>query len=61
MHILIQIPSDEHFVVEPDGLAPEEFLRLPEGGVALVDLRALGVEDEGVRDPAVVAAEDQDF
>ena len=61
MHVLVEVPHDEDLIVIADGLAPKKLLRLLECRFMLFDLVGLCVEDEAVRNPAVVTSEDHNL
>ena len=61
MHVLVDAADDEDLIVVADGLRAEEFLWLLQGALHALDLAQLRVEREAVRNPAVVAAKDEDF
>jgi hypothetical protein len=62
VHVLVQTSDEVELVVVADGLAAAELLGFAEGAVIeALDLARFGVVREGVGDPAIVAAEDDDF
>jgi hypothetical protein len=61
MHVLVEISNDEDLVVVADWLAPEELLRLAEGGLMLCDLVCLRVENKAVRYPSIVTSKYHDL
>ena len=61
MDILVNAPHNEHFVVIPNWLSSEEFLRFLQRALHTLNFTHLRIEDERVRNPAVVATKDQNF
>ena len=61
MDVLVKISDDKDLLVVANRLASEELLRLFECRIMFDNLVCLSVEDKAVRDPAIIASEDQNF
>jgi len=61
VNVLVDAAHDKYLVVIADGLRAEELLWLFQGTVHAFDFANLCVQREAVRDPAVVAAENEDL
>lgn len=61
MYVLVKVAEHENFVVVAHRLALKELLGLFEGCLMLLDLVGLCIENEAVRDPAVVTTEDKNL
>lgn len=61
VHVLVDAPDNEDFVVVRDRLGTEELFGLLERKVHTLHLVRLRVEREAVTDPSIVSTEDQDL
>ncbi len=61
MHVLVKVAEHKNFVIVAHRLTLEELLGLFEGCLVLLDLVGLCIENEAVRDPAVVTSEDKNL
>lgn len=61
MHILVEVAQNEDLVVVSDWLALKELFGLLKSRFMFVNLVGLSIKNEAVRDPTIVASEDQDL
>lgn len=61
MHVAVEAADNKYLFVVVHGLRAEELFGLLEGTLLALHFVALRIVDKAVRDPALVAAEDQDL